>query len=40
MSEDKEHPLVRQIEQEYKTSHPSPSPGMLHTLSFFEMFEI
>ena len=24
--ESAEHPLVRQIEQEYKTKHPSPSP--------------
>eukprot|EP00111_Clytia_hemisphaerica_P021313 TCONS_00062732-protein len=24
-----EHPLVRQIEQEYKTTHPSPSPAVV-----------
>ena len=26
LDDDTEHPLVRQIEQEYKTTHPAPSP--------------
>lgn len=32
-SNEDEHPLVRQIEQEYKTTHPSPSPCNLHFMN-------